>query len=81
MRALVLLSKKSMLVSQISGFFKRLFHELMSQYQTCLDSFECERIPNIVTNFQNFDIYNNICYILIVSSAPSRRIVNVKVWF
>ena len=52
----------------------------MNQYQACLDSLNAFfiRIPNIVTKFQNVDIFNNMCYILVLSSAHARRIVRVK---
>ena len=35
-------------------------------------------IPNIVTKFQNVDIFYQICYILVLSFAHARRIVNIK---
>ena len=34
-------------------------------------------IPNIVTKFQNVDIFYKICYILVLSFAHARRIVSV----
>ena len=36
-------------------------------------------IPNIVTKFQTVDIFYQMCYILVLSSAHSRRIVSVKI--
>ena len=35
-------------------------------------------IPNIITKFQNVDMFYKICYILVLSSAHGRRIVSVK---
>ena len=69
-----------MFVSQISDILtsiSRINEPIPDMFGLFLNAFFI-RIPNVVTKFQNFDIFYKICYILVLSSAHARRIVSVK---
>ena len=67
-----------MFVSQISEMLC-LFHELMNQYQACLDSFECilhkdSKYSNQIPECLHF-LQNLLHFVL--TSAHARRIVSI----
>ena len=57
-----LTERKLVLIYQMSLFF-HVFHELINQYQACLNAFLMV-IPNMITRFHNVDISDNLVLFL-----------------